>query len=125
MFRRSVSRLGGEMKTQIYGGRWGNAHQVKQHCHPSQCRGLLGHVYNDEMVFMRFIDPLWIVHRIIHLGRDNLVGFVFFTTIVYHLFWKWRLFAMWGDKPGKFPRDLKWNEDKAGYLPEGFQKTVL
>lgn len=125
MFRRSTRRLGGDIKTEIFGGKWGNAHYEKPHMHSSQCRGFFGHVYNEEMVFLRFVDPMWICQRIVHLGRDNIIGAAFFLSIVHQLFWSSRLFVQWGDKPGKFPPQLIWNEDKAGYLPEGFQKTQL
>ncbi len=77
---------------------------------------------NGNLALLRFIDFKWVMNRWVQLGRDSCIAGPLFYYILWRFWWCLPQQALWGD--GNPPRQVTWNNEKAGYLPADFVPTA-
>lgn len=122
MLRRTSQALFSHTRTNKAGG--GLYHFLKADEVPSSelCKGFFCKL-NGPVSILRLIDIKWLMNRCVATHREYYIASPLMYYCIWQFVWNMPQSYLWAD--GKPPRDVDWNQGKAGYLPEGFVPTVV
>jgi hypothetical protein len=80
----------------------------------SQAWGLMGYYNDPGVMWLRFIDPQWLLCRAVDMGRDSHTSIPAFVFTLWFFWWKIPTSIAYAD--GALPLAVDWNTQQAGYI---------
>eukprot|EP00796_Vickermania_ingenoplastis_P010524 gene10524-7310_t len=120
MLRRTIMTPFRRTATRLSGGELYHPPKLEEIPHSSTTKGFAG-AYNGSLQFLRLLDIKWMMNRAVDMGREYYIAAPTFYCFLYWFCYKGFVTLTYSD--GKPPRQVDWNTNEAGHLPEGFVPT--
>lgn len=122
MMRRSQLSLMRRSPVLLAGGELWHPPKLEDVPPSSGTRGFFGPL-NGPLAPFRVIDIKWMMNRAVELHREHYIATPTMYLFLWMFCWQGMVMFIYGD--GAPPRQVDWNTEEAGFLPQGFEKTPV